>query len=187
MESAIIDEMVRYLSSTLEQPHSVFGELPICPFARQARLNHQIQFWVHPFDRTSIADSSSELMCVIDQFSQTPSFVVLMLIHPCPTAFTLREFEQYLRELNDQIAAVNLIAFGGHPEDSFNVAGVFTRQDPLINIVVQSKFKLQAASAQLRTTRYYDRWSSENLEAISLIHKPINTNSSKANSGSKAG
>ncbi|MBD1845141.1 hypothetical protein H6F89_17380 [Cyanobacteria bacterium FACHB-63] len=170
MESAIIAQMLDYISTTLEQSHPVFGNLPICPFARQARLSQQIQFIVSAFDRVSVTKANSEMMTAIDQFYQTPNLAVLMLIHPCPTAFSLSDFNQLLSELNDQLAFVGLVAFGGHPDDSFNVAGVFTRQDPFINLVVQSRTKLQAASAQLQKTQYYDRWSPENLEALSFHH-----------------
>jgi hypothetical protein len=33
----------------IEQPHEVFGGLPVCPFARAARLKQTIRFEIRPF------------------------------------------------------------------------------------------------------------------------------------------
>lgn len=164
----ILVEMLEYISSTLEQPHSVFGGLPICPFARQARLNQQIQFVVYAFSLSEILNSTTPLSEIIHAFSQQQDHDVLVVIHPNSQVFSLLQFYDYLDRLNAQLSRLNLIAFGGHPQDHFEVQGVRTRQDPFINFTVQSRAKLKQASSQLHNTDYYKNWSDENLQAIKL-------------------
>lgn len=167
-EQQILAEMLQYISGTLEQPHPVFGGLPICPFARQARLNQRIQFVVYAFESSEILNSATPLSNTIRAFSQQQAHDVLIIIHPDAQAFSFSQFCDYLDQLNAQLSRLNLVAFGGHPQDRFEVQGVRTRQDPFINFTVQSKAKLKQASAQLHTTNYYKNWSVENLQSIKL-------------------
>jgi len=165
-EQAIIAEMMRYINTTLEQAHATFGDFPICPFVRQARLNHKVEFFVYPFESQDILNSNSRLFVTIHDFSQNPNHDVLVVIHPDPEAFDFPQFQSYLNQLNAQLHAAKLVAFGGHPQDLFNVQGVRTRQDPFINFTIQSKEKLEQASTQLLKTDYYKNWSADNLRSI---------------------
>jgi hypothetical protein len=166
-EQTIIEEMLQYICNTLEQPHSAFGDLPICPFARQTRMNHKIQFFVYPFDFNDIS-SDSPLTTTINQFSYTQTSDVLVVVHPIREALDLLTFDLYLTQLNEYLHSAQLVAFGGHPQDLFNIEGVLTRQDPYINFVVQSRAKLTQATQQLLKTHYYDRWSDANLKTINI-------------------
>lgn len=166
-EQKIIEEMLQYICNTLEQSHAAFGDLPICPFARQTRLNDKIQFFVYPFDFNDIVIDSL-LTTTINQFSRTQTSDVLVIIHPIREALDLLTFDRYLAQLNEHLQSSQLIAFGGHPQDLFNIGGVLTRQDPYINFVVQSASELKQATQQLLKTRYYDRWSATNLRKINV-------------------
>ncbi len=166
-EQTIIEEMLQYISNTLERSHAAFGDLPICPFARQTRMNDKIQFLVHPFDFNDIS-SDSLLIATLNQFSRTQTSDVLVVIHPMREALDMSTFELYLKQLNEHLHSAQLVAFGGHPQDLFNIEGVLTRQDPYINFVVQSISELKQATQQLLKTHYYDRWSDANLKAINV-------------------
>jgi hypothetical protein len=166
-EQTVIEEMLQYMCNTLEQSHSAFGDLPICPFARQTRMNDKVQFFVYPFDFQDIS-SDSLLIKKINQFSCTPASDVLVVVHPMREALDLVTFDRYLNQLNEYLHPAQLVAFGGHPQDLFNIEGVLTRQDPYINFVVQSISELKQATQQLLKTRYYDRWSEANLKAINV-------------------
>lgn len=166
-EQPIIEEMLQYIRNTLEQSHAAFGDLPICPFARQTRIKDRIRFFVYPFDFNDIS-SDSLLTTTINQFSRTQTADVLMVIHPIREALDLSTFDLFLKQLNEHLLSAQLVAFGGHPQDLFNIEGVLTRQDPYVNFVVQSISELRQATQQLIKTRYYDRWSDANLKAINV-------------------
>lgn len=61
---------------------------------------------------------------------------------------------------------MGLTSFGGHPQDTSNIQGVHTRQEPFINLTIQSQAVLQIASEQLARTSYYQHWSAENLSQV---------------------
>ena len=164
-EATVIAEMVQHLHDVLEQPHPVFGGLPICPFVKQARIKNKIDFRVQAFEMGDL-DPASPLMLYIHHFAQVRSHDVLFLIHPIKQALSLSQLEQFVECLNKPLQLLQLTAFGGHPEDNFNVQDVLTRQEPYINITVQSIEKLKSASELLAATSYYDHWSSAALKAV---------------------
>ena len=49
-KSDVIAAVVKWSESFIEQPHEIFGGLPVCPFARAARLKETIRFEVRSFD-----------------------------------------------------------------------------------------------------------------------------------------
>jgi hypothetical protein len=164
----VIEEMTQYLRTVLEKPHPVFGGLPICPFAQQARIHNKIKFFVHRFESKDLLDSSV-LLTAIRQFNPT-LHDVLFVIHPDKKAMSSSDLEQFVTALNHQLFPLHLTAFGGHPDDRFEIQGVQTRHDPYLNITVQSIAKLKRASELLTNTKYYDNWSPDNLKAVGYPH-----------------
>ncbi len=163
----VIAAMTQYLQDVLEQPHPVFGDLPLCPFAKQARLQSKIDFQVQRFQLDDLASLSSPLMSIIQQFAQTHQHDVLLVIHPDPqTMISLDRFQHGVDCLNTHLQPLNLTVFGGHPADPFHIQGVRTRQDPYLNLAIQSIEKLRLASARLATTRYYENWTPAALKAV---------------------
>lgn len=168
IESDVIKQMIRYMEDVLEKPHPIFGGLPICPFARRARLERKILYQVYSFELANILNTNSELMQRIIQFSQLKQYEALLVIHPDKQALTLDELQHFVDVLNEAIASTNLVAFGGHPQEPFNVQGVYTRREPYINFTVQTYEKVKVASDALLKTRYYHNWSQENLQQVGI-------------------
>jgi hypothetical protein len=164
----VIEEMTQYLRTVLEKPHPVFGGLPICPFAQQARIHNKIKFFVHRFESKDLLDSS-DLLTAIRQFDPT-QHDVLFVIHPDKKAMSSSDLDQFVATLNQQLSSLHLTAFGGHPDDRFEIQGVQTRHDPYLNITVQSNVKLKRASELLTKTKYYENWTQDNLKAIGYPH-----------------
>jgi hypothetical protein len=165
-ESAIVvDEMIQYMTTVLEQPHPAFGGLPVCPFAQKYRLQNLIQFHVHPFSSDDLSESST-LMEVIKTFKARSQYEVLFVIHPDRHALSVEQLQSLILALNESLQGLELVAYGGHPDDSFNINGVYTRREPYINFTVQTPDKLKGASQLLEKTPYYKNWSLENLRAV---------------------
>jgi len=164
-EAAVITEMIQYFESVLEKPHSVFNGLPICPFAKKARLQNKIFYKVLDLSFAEL-EPDSELMNSIRAFQDSGVYEVLLIICPNLQALTVKQVQEMVVVLNQRISSSGLVAFGGHPQDDFIVQGVYTRREPFINMTVQSSERLQAASRDLEKTDYYQNWSPENLEQI---------------------
>jgi hypothetical protein len=165
-DSEVIYLMVEYMKGTLEKPHPVFGNMPICPFARKARLEARILYKVDRFSAHTDLKPDSPVMRIINEFCQDERYEVLLVIHPDKEAMTGLAMQQFIDDLNEKISAAGLVAFGGHPADDFNIQGVYTRQEPYIHFTVQSKQLLNQASAALMKTDYYNNWTPENLRYI---------------------
>ena len=171
--SEIIRRTVEYMANFLEQPHPVFGGLPVCPFTRQARLNDQILYKVDSFDFNLSLNYNSPLLESIEEFNAGESYEVLLVLHPDPRAMTPEETREFVRRLNSMIFSRGLIAFGGHPDDSFNIRGVYTRRLPYITLTVQAEHLLAQASDRL-LPQYYQNWTPENLKDVGFprSHSP---------------
>ncbi|NJR64675.1 MAG: hypothetical protein HC772_04090 [Leptolyngbyaceae cyanobacterium CRU_2_3] len=159
--------MIAHIQSTLEQPNSVFGGLPICPYVQRARLQQLIRFHVYPFDSRCL-NPTSDLMKIVREFQSQQRFEVLLIIHSNRNAMSFSQLQMFVTVLDQQLASMQLTAFGGHPDDPFHIQNIRTRQDPYPNIAIQSIQKLKRASDQLSKTHYYDHWSAENLKSVGL-------------------
>ena len=167
-ESAIvIGKMVKYMTTVLEQPNPAFGGLPVCPFAQKYRLQNLIQFHVHPFAPSDLSETSA-LMDVIKTFKTRSQYEVLFVIHPDRQALNIEQLQSLIASFNQSLQSLGLVAYGGHPDDSFNINGVYTRREPYINFTVQTPDKLKWASQLLEKTPYYYNWSPENLKAVGI-------------------
>ena len=164
-ETSVIATMVQYLETVLEQPHPVFGGLPICPFSKKARLQNKIFYKVLALAMDQL-HTDSELRQAIAAFDESKQHDVLLVISPDEEALTVEQVQTFVEQLNHVLAPQGLAAFGGHPQDTFNVRGVYTRREPFINLTIQSLTVLQAASDQLARTAYYQNWSVENLRQV---------------------
>ena len=166
----IVSHMIQYLESVLEKPHSIFGGLPICPFAKRARLQNKILYQVLPLRAVEPA-LNAELMHAIEEFYTRNCYDVMLVISPDVTALSVNQVAQLVANLNERLAPLKLVVFGGHPADDFNIQGVRTRQEPYINLTVQPIERLRAASKQLEETKYYQNWSLENLQHIGFENR----------------
>lgn len=171
-ETSTIERMIHYLTTVLEQPHPVFGGLPICPFSKKARLQNKIFYKVLVLTMEQL-QADSELRRTIASFQASQQHDVLLFISPDNQALTVQEMQVFVEQLNHSLAPQGLTTFGGHPQDTFNVRGVYTRQEPFINLTVQSQAVLQAASRQLARTAYYQNWSVENLQQVGFHDRPL--------------
>lgn len=164
-EAEVIQRMVEYMKEFLEKPHQVFRGLPVCPFARKARLDNRILYKVHRFASTpDVAE-----MEMIREFCQEQRYEVLLVMHPEKQALTQLQMQEFLEKLNEKIAAAGLVAFGGHPQQDFQIQGICTRQEPYINFTVQFQQRLKDASdLLLRTTSYYQNWTTDNLRDVGI-------------------
>lgn len=161
----IVSHMIHYLETVLEQTHSIFGGLPICPFAKKARLQNKILYKVMTLQAVELT-LNARLMQEIEEFYIENYYEVMLVISPDTTALSVNQVAQLVANLNEKLSPLQLVVFGGHPADDFNIHGVRTRQEPYINLTVQPIKNLKAASKHLEETNYYQHWSLENLQHI---------------------
>ncbi|HEY9903702.1 MAG TPA: hypothetical protein V6D43_14980 [Candidatus Sericytochromatia bacterium] len=74
--------MVEYMKEFLEKPHWLFPGLPVCPFARKARLENRILYKVHRFSLDADFLPDSPVVRMISEFRQEKCYEVLLVVHP---------------------------------------------------------------------------------------------------------
>jgi len=159
--AAIVRELTQYIVDFVEQPHPKLGNLPVCPFARTARLEGRIQFEVRMLTRQGVLD-------LVPLFGSKPELHMVICIHPEKAGLSSDEVRRLVSELNQTLPAMNLMALGAHPEDPFNIDGLYTRREPYPNIQMLRLDVGEEAYRRLKNTGYYDRWTESNLQDVTV-------------------
>src|SRR5438445_578670 len=126
-EQDVVDAVMKWSEDFIERPHAIFGGLPICPFARAARLKETIRFEVRSFAMDDPLDGDSDLVLLVREFTeQTKSsgLETLFVIHP-DRAQRLQDLEAFVQRLiatltsfarRERIGAAHFTAIGAFSE-----------------------------------------------------------------------
>jgi hypothetical protein len=172
-EGAVLDAVIRWSEEFIEQPHEVFGGLPVCPFARAARLKETIRFEIRPFALDDPLELDGDIMALVREFADqaaSGTLETLFVIHP-DTRQALPDLLGFVSRLNSRLAGGELSefqVFEAHPESDFCVDGVYTRRSPYPSFQVLSLRLLKKGSDSLLDTAYYARFSPEMLRAVGM-------------------
>jgi hypothetical protein len=171
----VVAEIVAWSENVLEKPHPIFGGLPVCPFARAARLKEAIRFEVRAFSVDEPLDLDGWLLTLIADFAReedTGSRETLFVIHPERRAMSAAALEAFVarldRRLRDTPGLTELRVFEAHPDSTFQVGGVYTRRGPYPSFQVLSHARLKATSDTLRGAGYYDHFTPAMLRAVGM-------------------
>lgn len=166
-ETEIIESTLRWMTEFVELPHPIFSDLPICPFAKKARLANQILFKIERFSALTEFDGDSTIIKSIHEFYNS-DFEIMVVINPEKTAITAPQTKELIAQLNNHISELGLLAFHIHPEEDFNIDGLHTRRMPYPGFTVQVNSKLKPASDSLEKTEYYKNWTAEQLKYFGI-------------------
>jgi hypothetical protein len=169
----VVAAVVKWSHEFIEQPHDVFGGLPVCPFAKAARLKDTIRFEVHSFAMGDPLDTDGDIMVLVRDFAQqarSGAIETLFVVHP-DRAEGVRDLEAFVQRLNERLAAGELRelqAFEAHPESNFSVGGVYTRRSPYPSFQILSRRLLKNGSDSLLGSSYYEHFTPDMLRAVGM-------------------
>lgn len=167
----ITAEMLRWSEHFIEEPHPVFGGLPICPFAKAARLKRSIRFEVLSFASDPL-EPDGRVMHLIGEFLGDEDLETLFIIHPETGRIDARALEAWIERLNARLAVSvvtrDLQAFEAHPDSEFSIGGVYTRRSPYPSFQILRRSLLKDASGSLLGSSYYDHFTPEMLAAVGM-------------------
>ena len=147
----IVREVCQYVIDFVEQPQPKLGNLPVCPFARKARLENRIQYEVLELTREGV-------LAQVPLFTAKPELHLMICVHPSRDGVSSAEVYRLVDVLNEVLPAMNLSALGGHPEDPFNIDGLYTRREPYPNVQLLRLDVGERAHQSLKNSGYSDRW-----------------------------
>lgn len=133
----------------VEKPNPAFSNLPVCPFAKQARKSGKIECFVH---NLSVC---KEIEDRIAAFVAQDHHETLWLIQPNQEISSV-DTDKVSDALSEKYGP-ELMFFSGHPESEFQMGGIYTRREPYPNIIVQKTSVLAHKELKLKNTRYYDK------------------------------
>lgn len=172
-EGDVIDAVVRWSQEFIEQPHEIFGGLPVCPFARAARLRQTIRFEVRSFAMDDPLESDGEMLTLVREFADhvtAGNLETLFVIHADPRQ-PIAELLAFVARLNARLAESDLSGFQvfeAHPDSKFRVGNLFTRRSPYPSFQVLGRALLKKGSDSLLDSPYYTRFSPEMLRAVGM-------------------
>ena len=172
-EGDVIDAVVRWSEEFIEQPHEIFGGLPVCPFARAARLRRTIRFEARSFAMDDPLEPDGEILTLVREFADqvtAGNLETLFVIHPDPRQ-PLAELLAFVARLNARLAESDLSGFQvfeAHPDSNFRVGNLHTRRSPYPSFQVLGRALLKKGSDSLLDSPYYTRFSPEMLRAVGM-------------------
>ena len=168
----IVADILHWSEHFIEKPHWIFGDLPVCPFARAARLRQSVRFEVLSFDVDDPLEPNGTIMSLAAALVRDPALETLFVIHPDPSRIGARALEAFVARLNERLAGGaatgDLQAFEAHHDSDFCVGGVYTRRAPYPSFQILSRTSLKSASDSLEGTAYYDQFTPDMLRAVGM-------------------
>lgn len=158
-ESILIANRIRTWShNVVEKKHKAFNNLPACPFARKAWLQHKVMIHV-----TESLDAVLEIKAV----NPPTQDITYIFAWTGWKEMSQDDFADWIYAQNENHFGVWLAAF--HPEGydaspmsaEGNVDEIFAEVDDICIILMQEYDHLVASSEQLEKSGYYDNYSEE--------------------------
>lgn len=144
----IISYVTEYMMNFVELSHPIFSNMPVCPFAKKARIDKSINFQI-----VDLLLSESYLDRIAQFKTRLDDSEVLFLLGE--SLITNSEIE-FITDLLTVLFGDELQLFAFHPDSQFEMGGVFTRRMPTPGIIVQRNLDVEVRELALKRTRYYD-------------------------------
>jgi hypothetical protein len=148
-------DIEQWIVDFVEKPNPLLNGWAPCPYARQARLNKQV-------------DIRSGCFNPIDDLKQVDmgDFDVLAYVYD-RTQWSAAEFNEQVETVNiSYLAQRGLIALADHPDDVETVKGVVMNQGTYAIVFVQDIAKLNHFAKILGKKDFYLDWDEEYLKVL---------------------
>ena len=153
----IVDSIVNWMETFVEVPHPSFGNMPPCPYARQFRLQNKVK----------IVECNSAIWqaCMRTMTSWDDQWEAVILAST-RTDISTGLLSEKITTLNKKYKHLDVVALEDHPLSEEHIDGVKMNHGELVLVVVQRLARLNKFSENLQKTKYYHKWSEENLEDV---------------------
>lgn len=160
------EENIRsWILEWVSQYNPALGAVP-CPFARQALLDNKIVMReLKPMDHISM---SEYFVAELENYTyQWPDNTEVVALGCDPEYITAEQLQSAVEQSNTvTLIPRGYVALEDHPDAPEIVAGASMNNGEWAIVLVQSKEKLDKASAMLEKQGYYNNWSEENLNDV---------------------
>tara|TARA_Y100001970_G_scaffold193744_1_gene235462 strand:- start:15535 stop:16035 length:501 start_codon:yes stop_codon:yes gene_type:complete len=158
MKQQIIKEIHEWMETFVEKSNPKFGNMPPCPYARQARLQNKID----------IKDLDDDyLVCLVDAArTWTDEFDVVIFVETIVDRYDPSELSAIVEEVNKRVMPMDIVCLEDHPAEPEIINGVQMNNGKYVLVLMQRLSKINDASKHLESTSYYKHWTKENLDDV---------------------
>jgi hypothetical protein len=144
----ILSHATEYMMNFVELIHPTFSNMPVCPFAKKARISDTIDF---QFVELDLIESYIERIANFKLRSDEKEVLFLL----GESLVTNRQIE-FITDVLTELFGDELQLFAFHPDSQFEMGGLFTRKMPSPGIIVQRNSDVETREVALKRTKYYD-------------------------------
>ena len=149
-------EIQQWIIDFVEKANPMLNGWAPCPYARQARINHQV-----------------DIRLGLDPYFDLKRFVrhgmgefdVVVLVYD-PQEWPVDSFRIWQQAEQEFLVGQGLYVLEDHPSESEQVMGVTMNQGTYAILFVQKKSKLEDAARQLASKGYYTGWPESYLKDL---------------------
>ena len=154
----IVDSIIHWMETFVEVPHPSFGDMPPCPYARQFRLQNKVK----------IIECGQIIWdeCKFQMLEWSDEWEAVILASTSVAQTSPKHLSQNIMKLNKEFRHQDLVALEDHPDDKEIIDGVTMNHGDLVLVVIQRLKRLNQFSKNLQKTKYYHRWSDDNLDDV---------------------
>ena len=152
-QTSVSHSLLKWMEEFVEKPHPSLGGWPPCPFARQARLSHNIEI-------RQGQDPYNDCLSLSD-YDWSKEVIVFWYEYIDPGLFV-----NLVNRANSVLLEKDIVALEDHPAIEEIIAGVKMNFGLCPIIVLQKNSKLNIAADQLKEKGYYHSWSQSDLDKI---------------------
>lgn len=154
-----IEHVTKWMENFVEKDHPVFGGLPPCPYARQARLQGRVRM-IH----MTSAEPDSNCWHHIEHtnFDKTDALILIL----DSKRWTLRYTHDMVDQLNSVFMPRDVVILEDHPSQKEIISGVTVNNGRYILLLCQRLSTLNRFSEVLKKKGYYAQWSKKNIADV---------------------
>ena len=166
---SITEDILQWSEYYLEPKNKHLGDVPVCPYAKQARLKKTYRILeCHNF--ANFQDTIIEGAKLV----KDPDIQIVMV--GCDDiGYTVDEFDSVVDILNRVLVPQDVYIMGSHPHDEeedepveFLETGDWQPDNEFMMALIQKYDELEKASDNLRKTGYYSHWPRDYYEGTVL-------------------
>lgn len=149
MDDVIINNVKNWIINFVEVKTPVFGNLPVCPFARKERIQNKINYIL-----TDLSNPDNVVEQINNNNFQDKSTLLLIDTHNKLTVEEKEKFEDFINNKCTNTWCVYVLA-----NENLNFNGFYTRTNKYPLIIVTTKKEVEKAELSLKSTKYFDNWT----------------------------
>jgi hypothetical protein len=150
-------DVINWITGFVEKPNPLLNGWAPCPYARQARMQSQIDIRIGQTPNQDLENITAHDFKDLD---------VIALIYD-PVEWPLLTFRSAWQHMQNQVLEDRgIYVLEDHPEDLEQVLGVVMNQGSWALLFVQLRHKLEEAANQLAAKGYYDNWPETYLDSL---------------------